>query len=169
MAMTSWHDVETAAPDLARLVRTRIEATGLAFLATLRADGSPRISGIEPLFAGGEVWLGSMPGARKSADLQRDPRMALHNATVDKEVRDGDVKVSGRAVLVEGDEAQATARAAFESQTGNPPPAGPFDLFRVDITEIASVRPGAGPSGETDHLAIDWWTVGGGLRHVERR
>ena len=52
-------------------------------IATLRADGSPRISGIEAVFQDGELVFGSMPKARKGADLVRDPRFGLHSATVD--------------------------------------------------------------------------------------
>src|SRR5919205_2769551 len=99
--MASWSGVTSAAPELAALVRARFEATGLGLLATLRRDGSPRISGIEPLFTDAELWLGMMPGSRKAADLLRDPRFALHNATVDKQVTHGDAKLSGRAVLVQ--------------------------------------------------------------------
>src|SRR3954447_26094731 len=102
---SSWNETEEAAPELAAAVRGRFEAHGLGLLATLRRDGSPRISGIEPLFASGELWLGMMPASRKSADLLRDPRLALHSATVDKDVADGDAKIFGRAEAIgEADE-----------------------------------------------------------------
>lgn len=82
--MTSWSDVTAAAPELARLVQTRFEATGLGFLATVRADGSPRVSGIEPTFENGEVLLGMMEGSHKAVDVLRDPRVSLHAASVDR-------------------------------------------------------------------------------------
>ena len=66
-------EFEQLAPELADRVRERFERTGLALVGTLRADGSPRVSGWEPLFADGEIWLGSMPGSRKNDDLRRDP------------------------------------------------------------------------------------------------
>jgi hypothetical protein len=81
--MTAWQDVEQAAPEFARRVRTLFDAHRHKTLATVRADGSPRISGIETVFEDGELVFGSMPGARKGADLRRDPRFALHSATVD--------------------------------------------------------------------------------------
>src|ERR687886_3125309 len=99
--MAAWKDVASSAPELAALVRARFEATGLGLLATLRRDGSPRISGIEPLFTDDELWLGMMPESRKADDLLRDPRFALHSATEDKQVTHGDARLSGRAVLVE--------------------------------------------------------------------
>src|ERR687886_1463709 len=99
--MPAWKEVAAAAPELAALVRKRFEATGLGLLATLRRDGAPRISGIEPLFTDDELWLGMMPGSRKAADLLRDPRFAFHSATVDKQVTHGDAKLSGRAIAVQ--------------------------------------------------------------------
>src|ERR687883_1376464 len=99
--MADWSTVSAQVPELAARVRARFEATGLGLLATLRRDGSPRISGIEPLFTDDELWLGMMPDSRKATDLLRDPRFALHSATVDKQVTEGDARLSGEAVLVE--------------------------------------------------------------------
>ena len=116
VAMTTWQDVEAAQPDLARRVQTRFEDTGLALAATVRADGSPRISGWEPLFAMGELWLGGMTESRKSTDVRRDPRLALHNATADKDAKAGDAKISGRAVEVTDEE----RRSAFMRHSRRP-------------------------------------------------
>lgn len=160
--MTNWNDFETAAPTLAAHARERFEAHGLAVLATLRKDGSPRVSGIEPLIAEGELWLGMMPGSRKSLDIQRDPRLSLHNATVDKAVTDGDVRVSGRGVRTTDPDDFVAMRAAFEAASGSPPPPGPFDLYKVDLTDVVSIRPAG------DHLEIESWTPEGGLRSVDR-
>ena len=161
--MASWSEVERAAPQLAGIVQARFEAHDLGLLATLRRDGSPRISGIEPLFAHGELWLGMMPGSRKAADLRLDSRFALHNATVDKQVTEGDAKVVGDAALVEMEEGIARFRVAFESHSGYPPPPGPFTLFRADVREVSTVRPNG------DHLDIEWWKEGERVRRVERR
>src|SRR5919202_4427540 len=124
--MGTWREVASAAPELAALVRARFEATGLGLLATLRRDGSPRISGIEPLFTDDELWLGMMPGSRKAADLLRDPRFALHSATIDKQVTHGDARISGRAVAVQDEPTLARFRQAFEAHTGQAPPPGPM-------------------------------------------
>ena len=160
--MASWSDVTSAAPELAATVKERFEATGLGFLATLRRDGSPRLSGIEPFFALGDLWLGSMDGARKAQDLLRDPRLALHSASVDKDVKDGDAKIAGRAEAIEDASVKAAVMAEFEARTGYAPD-GPFHLFRVDVGEISFVQP------EGDHLAIEWWREGGPVHRVERR
>lgn len=161
--MSRWDDVATEAPDLAAFVRGRIEVHGLALLATLRADGAPRISGVEPLFHDGELWFGMMPGSRKGADLRRDPRFALHGATVDKDVKEGDVKLSGRARLVTDDDAKTAFLAAFAAHTGYSPPPGEFDLFVADVTDLTSIRPA------TDHLVIETWVEGRGTERIERR
>ena len=81
--MATWQDVEQAEPGFARRVRALFDAHRHKTIATLRADGSPRISGIEAAFEDGRLAFGSMPNARKGADLRRDPRFALHSATVD--------------------------------------------------------------------------------------
>jgi len=161
--VASWSDVEAAEPALAAAVRARFEAHGLGFLATIRGDGSPRISGLEPLFALGELWLGMMPGSRKALDLLRDPRFALHSATVDKALTEGDAKVSGRATAVSDEAAIGAFRAAFEMTTGYPPPPGPFPLFRAEIVDMSMVR------SDGDRLDIRWWREGEGVGHVERR
>jgi hypothetical protein len=156
-----WSEVTAAAPDLAAAVQARFDAHGLGLLATVRADGAPRLSGIEPLFAD-DVWLGMMDGGRKSADLRRDPRLAMHSATVDKMVTDGDAKLTGRAVLMESADDRAGFRAAVEAATGNPPPDGEFDLFRVDVESISLLTPAG------DHIVIEWWREGGEVQRVDR-
>lgn len=160
--MASWNEVETEVPDLAGNVRSRFEATGLGLLATLRKDGFPRISGIEPTFILGEVWLGMMDGSLKALDLRRDPRLAVHSATADKEVKEGDARITGRGVeLFDGDE-QRLAFVDHLTAQGNTAVGGPFHLFRVDVAEVMMLRPAG------DHLVIESWREGRGVRRVDR-
>jgi len=160
--MASWSEVTEAAPELAERVKERFQVHGLGVMATLRADGSPRLSGIEPLFALDELWLGMMDGSRKAADLLRDPRLALHNASEDKQVLNGDAKISGRALVINDEEAFERYNRAFQGETGYSPPP-PYHLFKVDVTEISFLRPAG------DHLVIEWWREGGPVHRVERR
>src|SRR5438270_8305973 len=100
--MPAWRQIEEAEPDFAARVRRLFDAGRHKTIATLRADGSPRISGIECEFADGELRFGSMTGARKGADLRRDPRFALHGPTFHPETGKegewpGEAKISGRA------------------------------------------------------------------------
>lgn len=160
--MASWSKVVNEAPELAAEVRGRFDAYGLALLATLRRDGSPRLSALEPLFAVDDLWLGMMPGSRKGADLLGDPRFALHSATTDKQVTEGDAKLSGRAFPVDDEATIAAYRDDFAAHTGYPPPPGDFHLFRADIAELSFLRPAG------DHLDISWWREGGPVHLVER-
>lgn len=161
--MSSWKDVTAAAPDIAGLARARVEATGLALMATLRRDGFPRVSGVEPVFAGDELWLGMMPGSRKARDLLRDDRLCLHNATVDKDVSEGDIKITGRAV-----EADAAGRDRFRQEVkarSGFDPGEDFHAFTVDVTEVSTVRPD--PAAQC--LIVEWWREGQNPQRVERR
>jgi hypothetical protein len=160
--MASWAEVVAAAPELADRVRERFDAHGLAVLATIRADGAPRVSGVEPLFALDELWLGMMHSSRKAADLQRDPRLALHNATEDKQVTNGDAKIAGRAIeITDATTLEAFARS-FQDATGYAPPP-PYHLFKVDVSELSFLRPAG------DHLVIELWLEGRPVRRIERR
>jgi hypothetical protein len=101
--VTAWRDVERAEPQFAHRVRALFDAHRHKTIATVRADGSPRISGIKAAFECGELVFGSMVNARKGADLRRDPRLALHSAAVDPvegaEVQwPREAKISGRAI-----------------------------------------------------------------------
>jgi Pyridoxamine 5'-phosphate oxidase len=150
--MTAWRDVEQAEPEFAARVRALFDAHRHKTLATVRADGSPRISGIEAAFEDGELIFGSMPNARKGADLRRDPRFALHTATVDP---------------VEGAEAQWPGEAKI---SGRAIPAGPItggpdgDAFHADITEVVHTH----LNERATLLVIEWWTPAHGLRSVDR-
>lgn len=165
--MASWSEVEQATPDLAAAIRAVFDAHKHKVLATLRADGSPRVSGNEVTFLDGDAWLGMMHRSVKALDLLRDPRLAIHSATADPEMKLGDAKLSGRAVEV-------TDRAAIRRYSASTPgapqadeeqAAEPFHLFRVDIGEVSIVRLG----DPADHLLIEFWSPESGYRRTERR
>ena len=99
--MPSWGQFEAEAPELAARVRERLEAHKHKTIATIRRDGSPRISGTEAEFEDGELWIGSMPNALKARDLQRDPRFALHSGSDEPADWTGDAKVAGLVEEVE--------------------------------------------------------------------
>jgi len=163
--VAAWNDVKTAAPELAVAVQRSFDAHIHKTLATLRADGSPRISGQEASFREGELWLGMMPDSRKAKDLLRDPRLALHSATVDPEMPDGDAKLSGRAEEVTDEETFAWFVGQEREEKGEEP-LQPFHLFRVDVDEIVLTTLGGDPP---DHLVIETWRERRGTTRVERR
>ncbi|MGW1881830.1 pyridoxamine 5'-phosphate oxidase family protein [Streptomyces sp. NPDC001970] len=152
----SWTDFSEAEPDFAATVQQRFEQYTHHVLATLRKDGSPRVTGLEVNFRFGELWLGMMPNSRKALDLRRDPRFAIHaNPGAGASMEDGDVRVAGRAVEVTDPEVMARFQEAVEAPQ-------PFHLFRVEPTEV--VRTGV----EGDELVVRSWRPGRGLRTVRR-
>jgi hypothetical protein len=142
--MPTWSQFEAAAPDLAAVVRARLDAHAHKTLATLRRDGSPRISGTEAVFEGGQLWIGSMPGALKARDLQRDGRFALHSGSVDPPDWDGDAKVAGYAIEVDAP--------------------GGGHRFDLDLREVSTV----GLNARRDGLVITVWTPERGVRELSR-
>jgi len=157
--MARWSDFVADAPDLAARVEARFTASKHHVLATLRADGSPRVSGTEVQLSGGELQMGSMPGARKALDLQRDGRFALHANPGDGTMAGGDAKVVGRAEeVVDADALGSYAEA-------NQPPPGPFHLFRLHLDEV--VLTSLHPDG--DRLLIELWRPGQGVTAFERQ
>ena len=155
--MASWHEAETEAPELAARARQLFDANKHKTLATLRRDGSPRISGIEIIFADGELWFGSMWQAVKALDLRRDPRFALHSAS-DGDGFQGDAKVAGRAEEIAADEVKRAV-------VGGGGPSGPMHLFRADITELVVISLGGDPP---DHMVIESWHTGRGVTSRRR-
>jgi hypothetical protein len=150
--MTAWQDVDRAVPEFARRVQALFDAHRHKTIATLRADGSPRISGIEAAFDDGELVFGSMPNARKGADLRRDPRFALHSGTIDP---------------VEGSEAQWPGEAKIAGRaiaTGPSTEGSDGERFRADIAEVVHTH----LNKQATMLVVEWWTPTRGLRKIER-
>jgi hypothetical protein len=110
-ALPSWRDMELGAPELARLGTTRLKSAGLALLGTLRRDGSPRISPIEPRIAEGQLLIGAMTWSAKASDLRRDPRCTLHSVVTGPDTGEGELKLYGRAVQADQDLRAAPADA----------------------------------------------------------
>lgn len=150
--MATWQDVERDVPEFAERVRALFDAHRHKTIATLRADGGPRISGIESAFEDGQLVFGSMPKARKGADLLRDPRFALHSATVDP---------------VEGHEAQWPGEAKISGRAihDGPITAGPDgDRFIADIDQVVHTH----LNEAATMLVVEWWTPTTGWQRVER-
>jgi hypothetical protein len=163
--MATWDEVTAAAPELASKARALFDAHRHKTMATLRRDGSPRISGTELSFVDGDLWIGGMHKSVKALDLRRDPRVAIHSASMDPpddpSAWEGDAKLAGRAEEITDPE----RKAAVSKGAGGGEPPEPYHLFRVDVTELVITRVGDPP----DHLVIEVWREGEGLRRVERR
>src|SRR5918911_146912 len=92
-----WRDLETAASEIARLGRQRLDRARVALLGTLRSDGWPRISPVEPYLTQGHLLFGAMSWSLKAHDLRRDPRCVLHSAVTGPDDAEGELRVYGRA------------------------------------------------------------------------
>ncbi len=158
--MARWADVEAADAGFAAAVRSMFDAHVHKVMATIRADGSPRVSGIEVTFSDGDIWFGSMADARKLDDLTRDPRLALHctpdDPPPDPTLWSGDAKLSGRA-----EEVDDTERMKSMGDGGDGASTG--RLFHVDLSEVVLTRVGDPP----DHLAVTLWTPEGGIKRPQ--
>lgn len=162
--MVTWGEFQQAEPELAARVQQLFDAGRHKTIATLRADGSPRISGIECEFVDGQLQFGSMSGARKGADLHRDPRFALHGPTFHPEEGKesewpGEAKIAGRATSAGPIVADETSDGG---DGGEAAPDG--ELFVADITEV--VVTGLNP--EATMLMVESWTPDRGHRRIER-
>jgi len=93
--MPGWRELETRASTIARLGQARLTAARIAMLGTLRQDGSPRISPVEPYIIDGHLLLGVMSWSGKAADLRRDPRYVLHSTVTGPDSGEGELKLHG--------------------------------------------------------------------------
>ncbi len=149
--MASWADFAAADSDLAGLVRAAFAVGKHCTMATIRADGGPRISGTEVEFDGDGVYLGMGADTRKAVDLRRDPRVAIHSPTRDTGPDDswsGEAKISGRAVVV-------------PTPAGYPPNAV---RWRVDLTSAVFT----GLTEDRSQLRIRLWRPGRGTETMLR-
>ena len=147
--MSSWAEMEQAAPELAARVRERFTTRKHHTMATLRSDGAPRISGTEVELVDGELLIGSMPNAVKALDLLRDPRVAVHSATVDPPEGSpsswiGEAKVAGRALVRESPDSS--------------------HRFAIDITEVVLTH----LDDAGTQLVVESWHPDRGVSEVRR-
>jgi hypothetical protein len=156
-AVPSWKAIVQAEPHFVSRVRRLMDAGRHKTIATLRVDGSPRISGIECEFTETDLRFGSMAGARKAADLERDPRFALHGPTLHPEVGKekewpSEAKVAGRALRADPKHTDdVNDRASGET-------------FIADITEVVITA----LNDDATKLILESWTPNRGLQRVER-
>lgn len=162
--MTIWQEFAAVAPRIAEVFARRHAATGnLCMLGTLRPDGFPRISPMEPRLFEGQLWIGGMPGTAKFEDLLLDPRFCLHTATVDTEVKEGDAKVWGTVEDVQDAALHERFAEALFEETGFDLRGREFEhLFATHVTGASAVEVRAG------HLDVTVWREGAPERVVRK-
>ena len=152
-----WSMVEEQQPRLAAASRQRLIEPGVVLVATIRRDGTPRLSPVEPFLLDGELWLSMMPTSRKASDLDRDPRVLVHSVIVSRDGGEGEFKVRGVARDEPDLEVQGRYAAAVGPALGWSPTPGSFRLFAVDVLDITVIR----YESETGDQFVTRWPSGG--------
>jgi Pyridoxamine 5'-phosphate oxidase len=152
-----WDEFTAAVPELAGLGEERLRAKELCLVGTLRRNGWPRISPVEPEFVDGELLLGMMWQSPKALDLLRDPRVVVHSVVSERSGKEGDFKLYGRAVDVQDPDRRAAYRASIKARIDWEPPEPNFHLFAIEIDSAGFVTFAEPRYG----LA---WDADGGLR-----
>lgn len=157
--MTSWLDMDQAAPHITRQGHALLGRTRVAMLGTLRPDGSPRISPIEPYFTHGQLIFGVMPWSGKARDLHRDPRCVLHSAISNPDAGEPELKLYGVAAAASIPLHDACTQAWW---TGQPRTAA--DVFVLELTEAVLIE------WDLEHgrMTSTRWSPGHGLRQQAR-
>jgi hypothetical protein len=126
-----------AAPELAASMREQFERYGLALIGTLRKDGSPRISCVEPCIVEGTLYLGMMWQSRKAADLLRDARLVLHNPICTNRGDELELSINGRAREVDDPDVRRACADALERTSWTD---SPFHLFAIEIESVGLIK-----------------------------
>jgi hypothetical protein len=151
--MATWSELRDSQPGVADLGEQRLIGPGVVLVATIRQDGTPRVSAVEPLLLDGQLWLSMMLGSTKARDLLRDPRILVHNIVTSRDGIAGEFKVRGRAQPVEDEASQQHYVTAVREQLGYRMIVGRFHLFTVDIHDVTFIR----YDGETGDQYVARW------------
>jgi len=129
----SWNTLETADPELAAFGAKRFVSSGVAYLATVRSDGAPRVYPVTPILGAGRLFLFMEPTSPKGHDLQRDGRYAMHCSVENASGGGGEFFIAGRARLVDDPALRqiATDAASFT-------PADRYVLFEQSLERASS-------------------------------
>lgn len=155
----AWQELAAAAPRIAGLGMARLQAVKVALLGTLRRDGSPRISPVEPCLRGGELLIGAMAWSSKVSDLRRDPRYVLHSAITDPDSGEGELKLYGSAA-----EAAAEMRSAASGAWWDDWPPEKAVVFCLRVAKASYV------SWDLEHgqMIVDRWSPRAGYSRASR-
>lgn len=96
----SWHDFALAEPELSAFGEDRLKS-GPAYLATVRADGMPRVHPVTPIIGEGHLLLFMEPTSPKGHDLQRGSGYALHCWVSSNDGGEGEFWLTGQALFTD--------------------------------------------------------------------
>jgi hypothetical protein len=155
----TWRELEAAAPQIARLGSDRLEQARVALLGTLRKDGSPRISPVEPYFTAGQLLFGAMARSSKTRDLLRDARCVLHSTVTGPDTGEPELKLYGRAIEADDELRNACARGWWREH-----PREAATVFALDV-EAALLIAWDLEEGE---MTVSRWSPRHGLGETSR-
>jgi hypothetical protein len=135
-----WSDLQNAQPRLAALVQERLLAPGVVLVATIRRDGTPRLSPVEPFVLDDELWLSMLWQSTKAADLERDPRILVHSIVTGRDGGEGEFKIRGIVRAEQDPDVRDRYAAAVTASLGWTPTPGRFHLFAVGIEQVTFIR-----------------------------
>jgi hypothetical protein len=145
-----WDEFEWACPEIATVARERFTLDQLVLVGSIRADGTPRISPIEPDFAAGRLFISMMWQSRKALDVMRDPRVAVHSLPSDSANSEGDVKLYGSVVDERDPIVREAFREAIKARIDWAPEEPNYHCLSLDVGKAAFVRFGE------DALTLAW-------------
>jgi Pyridoxamine 5'-phosphate oxidase len=131
--MASWHEFAAADPELAEFGADRFAQAQVAYLATVREDGSPRVHPVTPIIGSGRLFLFMEPTSPKGHDLRRNPAYAMHSLVTDQSGTAGEFWLMGRATYVDD---LATRKLAATAAAYDP--ASRYVLFELSVERAAS-------------------------------
>jgi len=156
-----WSEFAAACPELAALGEERFRGREVLLLGTLRKNGWPRITPVEPDFVDGELMVGMMWRSPKALDLLRDPRYVAHSVVTNRSGEEGDFKLYGRVRDINDADTRARYRAAIRARI-DWEPSDPFHLFALDVESAGFVIFGE------DRYSLAWDPERGLRRSAQR-
>ena len=133
-----WAGFTRECPELGTIATEWIAERHILLLGTLRADGSPRISAVECDIVGDDLCSGMIWQSAKALDLERDPRLTAHSLPPGLSNPDGDLKLYGTAVPVEGEQKREYERT-LHARIGWSP-TEPYHCFALELASVGFVR-----------------------------
>jgi hypothetical protein len=135
-----WQDFAAQQPALAKVGVRKFTDPQVVLVATIRQDGTPRVSPVEPLIWTGDLWLSMGIGSRKAMDLRRDPRILVHSVVTSRNGETGEFKLRGTAAEESSGTVHAGYAQAVADGLGWRPQLGRFHLFRVELDDVTFIR-----------------------------
>jgi hypothetical protein len=126
----SWSKLESQSPEIAEFGKARLH-NQVAYLATIRKDGSPRVHPVTPIIGAGHFFVFMEPTSPKGNDLRRDVRYAVHCSVTDTSGESGEFIVIGKAKFIEDPELRVLAVKVTPYD-----PAERYILFEFEVESV---------------------------------